>query len=1078
MRLQRLRVANFAGVGEADIEFGQGLNVLYGPNDLGKSTLVDAIRLALLLPHGSTSCDQYVAWTGGRDPVVELTFETEQHRIWRVRKEFGRGGSSLLQESKNGRDFDDVERARKVDGRLREILRWGIPEPGGSGGGKGIPTSFLATALLSTQSDVAAMLRENLLNDPTSSGKEQIAAALQAVAQDPMFVMLLNSVQARRDEAYTDKGAKKTAKGSVFKVAADRVRETRDEKEWLERIVTDSEGAEKLLRDLIEKRDNQREALAAATERVALLEGLMSQSAARATAAEHVRRAEEEVKRILKIFGDVEDGKRRAAELLRKEEEARQALTVAERDYQEAESALRAAEEAAGAEGSDATVTDTLVRQELELREAAVDRAVSIAQQNIDLANQAKQLLDTATECDREYREQDALAREAHDASSLAAGRERVANDQLLRCDLLERAIDVRVAEKRIADAEAAVQKKANIQASLDLATTEQAKLVKQRSAMTLPEPATVAPMRRLANDLAVARGALDVGFVVTVDPTRHLDLTIQKDGTSIQQTSADASIELEATTEVDIRISDVARVRVRAGRRDAQDRVHALERRWSLEVVPHLAAAAVTTFEALEAKVAEALELDAQIKAKDNVLDSIRSQMGPLADAADELMQATSHAEICCDALGDLPIETLVAELDSLGVDPLQGLRNRRLHASKNAEAERTRAAQATRLYTVAEERASNLRSALNGAVEKRDAALRSFPEGLDPALANAQHNLAAAMVEKKKLVADRASVEDTIASRRERINTAASSARKQVEDAKTTLNLANQNVNGTRESRAEHAGRLAQLQKQQEAEDLQAAEVALQEVTAQHDSLLAPERAVSADEFVTAKYDEASTRAQLDIAEREIQRAHGALEQVGGAVARERLRDATEAFELAERHEREIEADYEAWKLLLEQLKEADSAQASNLGQALAPAIARLFQNLTQRRYESIELSAQLGTEGVVFGGTSRPPARLSVGTREQLSTLYRLALAEYLRATVVLDDQLVQSDDNRMDWFRSLLSEKAHTFQIIVFTCRPSDYLTASSMVPDGSSGHVDTNNGFIRAIDLGRLLGERK
>ena len=41
---------------------------------------------------------------------------------------------ALLQESKNGVDFDDVERARKVDGKLREILRWGIPEPGGAGG--------------------------------------------------------------------------------------------------------------------------------------------------------------------------------------------------------------------------------------------------------------------------------------------------------------------------------------------------------------------------------------------------------------------------------------------------------------------------------------------------------------------------------------------------------------------------------------------------------------------------------------------------------------------------------------------------------------------------------------------------------------------------------------------------------------------------------------------------------------------------------------------------------------------------------------------------------------------------------
>src|SRR5881396_1029970 len=262
MKLRRLRVENFAAVREADIEFGPGLNVLYGPNDLGKSTLVDAIRLALLLPHASTACDPYVEWTGGRDPIVELTFETGPQRIWRVRKEFGKGGSSLLQESKNGQDYDDVERGRRVDGKLREVLRWGIPEPGGAGGGRGIPTSFLATALLSTQADVTAMLHDSLQDDPTASGKEQIAAALQAVAQDPLFVALLRNTQERRDEAYTDKGAKKTAKGSVFKAAAERLNEARDEKGRLHRIVADSEGAERQVRELSERRVHRQETLA------------------------------------------------------------------------------------------------------------------------------------------------------------------------------------------------------------------------------------------------------------------------------------------------------------------------------------------------------------------------------------------------------------------------------------------------------------------------------------------------------------------------------------------------------------------------------------------------------------------------------------------------------------------------------------------------------------------------------------------------------------------------------------------------------------------------------------------------
>src|SRR5205823_13379849 len=200
-----------------------------------------------------------------------------------------------------------------------------------------------------------------------------------------------------------------------------------------------------------------------------------------------------------------------------------------------------------------------------------------------------------------------------------------------------------------------------------------------------------------------------------------------------------------------------------------------------------------------------------------------------------------------------------------------------------------------------------------------------------------------------------------------------------------------------------------------------------------------------VSDEEVNAARDAAAAIRSELEGIDHQILRAHGGLEQVGGSVARERLREATEAFDLAARQEREIEAEYEAWKLLLEQMKEADAAQASNLGQALGPAIAGRFQELTQRRYEAVQLTAQLATEGVVVSGALRPATQISVGTREQLSTLYRLSLAEYLGTAIVLDDQLVQSDDSRMDWFRALLTERAHSFQIIVFTCRPGDYLS---------------------------------
>jgi len=1073
MKLQRLRVTNFAAVREADVTFGKGLNVLYGPNDLGKSTLVDAIRMVLLLPYTSTSIEQYIAWTGGHEPMVELTFETEQQRIWRVRKEFGRGGSAVLQESKNGQDFDDVERARKVDGRLREILRWGIPEPGGTGGGKGLPTSFLATALLSTQSEVAAILGESLQKDLTGSGREWIAAALQAVAQDPWFVSLLRDVQARRDEAYTDKGSKKAAKGSVFKVAADRVKDTREEKDRLQKVVDDSEGAEALLRELFQNRYEKREALARASDEVAILEKLATQAADRSAATELVRCAEQEVERILSLAHEIKEGEAKAHVFLSQVKEAKAAVATAQQNQSKAQLALKAAEQVAR-EKADPNINETVVRQELELKIAAADRAAGIAQRSLDAAHNAQQLIHAAAEVGRKLGEQEEVAAIARKTSDEDAEQEKAANSELLRCDLLERALDVRLADSRVVDAQAAVQKQSTVQQRLDAVLTERAGLIKKRSAVKLPAPAAIAPMRRLAHEIAAARGALSVGFAVAIEPVKPLDLRIQRDGTVLEPTVTQQPLEVESDTALEIGIADVATIRIRGGRRDARERVHVLEQQWAQDVAPHLAAAAVPNLDGLDSKIAESVRLDAQVQEKYNESQAFEAQLALLAEAARELQDAMQHAAACRTAVGDVPLEPLLAELELLGGDPLQALRSRRGELSKSVVSARARVTESSRLYTLAEDRTTNLRGLWEAATSKRDEALAAFPDGVDAALTASERKLSEANSERQNAGADLEALDQTIASQKRMIDEAAISARTQLEIANAGVETAQQNLTTAITGQAEHTGRLAELQKRRDAEDLSAAELRLQEAKSHHAALPVPERNATQDEVDMERNREKTARSEYEANESEIQRARGRLEQVGGAVARERLRDASEAFEQAERQEKEIEADYEAWKLLLEQLKSADSAQASNLGQALAPTVAALFQSLTQQRYQSVQLGAQMNTEGVVVHGTPRPASLLSVGTREQLSTLYRLALAEYLQTTVVFDDQLVQSDGNRMDWLRELLAEKARIFQIIVLTCRPTDYLGTATPVPDGPDAHMDQAGGFIRAIDLGRVV----
>ncbi len=1074
MKLHRLRVRSFAAIQDLDIAFGPGLNVLYGPNDLGKSTLADAIRLALLLPHSSNHYESFTPWSGGDDPYVELTFETEEQRIWRVRKQFGkRGGSSHLDESRNGRDFDEIERARGVDAKLREILRWGIPEPGGSGAGRGLPESFLATALLSTQAEVTNLLDCSLTSDGTGSGKDRIAAALEAVAQDPLFVALLRKVQERRDEAYTDKGAKKTARGSVFKVAADRVKAAREEVERLEKVVEESEGVQRHLDELKTQQERCEEELASAEERLTAFQLLAKQVVDRAQAMEAVEAARAEVSRIQDMDQAVADAEQRARDLAALKEQAEKRVKEAEASATSAGDALAATEEKAGTLGSH--MADTVARQELELRRIAAEKAVQAAGQRVEAAARAKEQVEAVEQAEREHLKQETEAAQERERWAEASRIEKVANDEMARCDLLEHAVEARNAERQAASARADVERESKLQEDRARISAERSDLETRRSAIVVPPAASLPALRRLETDLASARGALDVGLVMTVIPTAIINLRVRKDGTEVESGLTAQPLEIEADAEVEVDIADLATVRVRGGRREAQEKVSALESRRNNELLPHLTAAGTSDLEALEAKMAEAKEIDSLIQSLDVELASLQRQIADLAGAAEALRAAEARAEACRDGLGSVTLAALASDLDELGPDPGATLRGRRQQATRDAEKAREAVQKSATEQALAEHRAKSVEEKVKEAVTVRDQALSDFPDGVTAGAAAAEKELRAALRAQDKVEAEIATLQAGIDARKSEIDSALSDAREAMEKARQEVESAQEALKNAIADHANERGTLTERRKKREAEDLPAAEHRLQEVQARHDALPVPERSVTAEELTAATQTLLQARQRLTSLNEEILTTQGKLQQVGGAVAAERLCEAQEALDLAEQHDRETEMDYEAWKLLLDQMKAADADQASNLGQALAPAIASRFQTLTDERYKNVLLNPHLRTEGVFVAGEVRAHERMSVGTREQLSTIYRLCLGEYLRTTIVLDDQLVQSDDTRMEWFRGLLAEKARVFQIVVFTCRPGDYLEQEAMVVGGGAVWVDSDEGFVRAVDLGRALG---
>jgi hypothetical protein len=582
---------------------------------------------------------------------VEITFASEPQRIWRVAKKFGRSGASVLYESRDGVDFgDEAARGRAVDGRLRQLLGWGIPEPGGKEGSKGIPTSFLATALLSPQGDVGAVLKASLKEDPATSGKERIAAALEAMAQDPLFMEVLRKTQERYEAAFTPKGMKSKAQGSVFKTAADRVNQTQAEMEGLQQLVADSEGARKLMNDLADQKTKKQEHHAEASSQLETLERLAGETARRAAAWEKVREAQEEVDRIQGIAADTENLERETQGLVRAAATAAQALATAKAGHAEAVTAVRSAEAAVQAQSSQSAVT-----AELRLRVAEAEQRASAARQAIAAAQAAQKFVDAVKTAEGELEERRWSALLAAEAESEAGERLAAAEKALQRCDVLECAIDLQAAEACAVKAEKDVETEARLGRGLTTLSAELEDLRTRRAAIIVPAAGALGRMRRLESDLAAARGALDVGLVAIVMRKRPVDLRVRTDSHDAQYVAKTDPVDIEADAEVELDIGDVATVQIRGGRREAQARVRTLQDRWRTEVEPHLAAAGVADLAALDAACEKARELDTAIRDKDIEARALRTDIAGLAGAAGALQQATTRVAACRLALGDV---------------------------------------------------------------------------------------------------------------------------------------------------------------------------------------------------------------------------------------------------------------------------------------------------------------------------------------------------------------------------------------------------------------------------------------
>lgn len=1084
MHFVSLDVSAFQAISKARVEFAPGLNVLFGPNDLGKSTLVTALRSALFLPAKSAAGSAYRSWFRDAVPRVVLTLRDDSGRYWRVTKEFGEGhGLSELHSSKDNQSFTAEASARQVDEKLRALLGWGVPPPGGRGGPTGLPSSFIINALLAGQAEVDTLLTQSLAEDPHESGRLTLTRALSALAQDPLFKEVLGRAQQEVALYFTETGKRRSGARSPFTQISETVKRLTDELAAAKQQLEQSRATEHTVAAL-----KERVAAAQAHEQEARRLGQqLTQQLAQAREREA---AEARLQSAKKELGQIDGAVSRRDELVRQVQAAERAVDAGRRARAEAEAELNRARDAvAAAESAVRQAQSADGAKARALERAKLEEATAKLETNrLRLEGQRERLAETAKRGELFSARRREL--EAVNTGLLAASKAREAANtrvEAARAELeLARAIHDygrwRDALRGAEQASRAVQESAelraravSVRAQLAAGATRIVELEQrlERSARALPNGETVRTLEELEKQLKLAEAAIGGGLSVVVRPHDALRLHAEiDDDAPVDEPKLTRERTFEAERRVSLSIGQMVEIDVTAGSREQRKLRDALARRWRTEGLPVLAEAAVDSIASLRERLtrvektrdelalarAEQQRLEAEARSLEERADLVQRQGSPASDA--ELERRRRR-------IPDAQVQILEAHFATLNDDWEDQVRELEQQAERRARAADDELRQRDTERSDVAARQTQLRQLL----EQEPA-----PEGLEAApgeLVKVTKELAQLTAEAETLSAQRAALEAAQGTQVKQAEQAVSLAKGRLELAQQALEAAQEALEQRAAAASEEKGRLLAAEAALSSLDRPRASAALEAAESAWRPL-ADLPVITRTHLEDAERLEAAARAELEATLAEFHKADGALSKTGGPLLREQVLQLEEALAAAKAREAEIELDARAWRLLQDTLRSSENAEGTNLGRVLAGPVSRQFAELTHGRYQQVAIDATLTTSGVSVSGAA-PDASpvlqaLSVGTKDQLATILRMALALQLKAPLVLDDHLVHTDTTRLDWFTRALKRSALESQVLIVTCRPGDFIE----MPRGGPPIRDLAGG-TRLVDLSQVIG---
>jgi hypothetical protein len=260
-------------------------------------------------------------------------------------------------------------------------------------------------------------------------------------------------------------------------------------------------------------------------------------------------------------------------------------------------------------------------------------------------------------------------------------------------------------------------------------------------------------------------------------------------------------------------------------------------------------------------------------------------------------------------------------------------------------------------------------------------------------------------------------------------------------------------------------HEQRLRELAAERARQDDAAAALAADRATealaaarAMRDEARAALRAADPDiaELALARAENAERQiaADEDKLTRDAIRLDAELDSLGRQGLGEEMAEAEGALERLERRLAETDLRARAARLLHDTLLEAERETKERW---LGPIRdrAKPYLRLIHPDSDVVLDGSSLELKGFRRGDREEPFENLSVGAREQVAVITRLALADLLAAAgrpaaVILDDALVNTDETRLERMHLVLNHAAKSLQILILTCRERDFIALGAPI----------------------------